>query len=582
MPVKEKESKMEKMLAQILSNQESARVEAKATLTLHDTAIKNLEVQIGQLASQMNAMSRSNIPNDTIPNPKRDVINEEIVVEECDNLKKNQEEKKNKDKAKKYVYLEANNTLPVIIAADLNAQQEEQLVEVLKAHKKAIGWTIADIKDFSQVEKPSIPIQESRVNLEEVIAKLVESRIKNSQEQAAINVRINSSLKNLKVQMGQIATVVTILHKEGLPSNTETNLCREGNEECKEINLRSRKQLSKISPPTSESTPKLEVDQIEQEVSSTPTKAKVVIVEDDIEKESLKEAMITSKMKGPTSDHLSWMLPLPFPQRFQKKALKDQYKKFLGIFKQLHIYIPLIDALEQMLEYAKFLKEMLSKKRRLSECELVTLTEEYNAILLKKLPPKCHDLGSFSIPCVIGDKFQGEFKTLPVIISYALFDDQKERLLKVLLDHKQALGRTIAVIKGYNQIAIAPDDQEKTTFTYPYGTFAFRRMPFSLCNAPTTFQRCMMSIFSHMIEEIMEVICDASDFAVRAVLGQRQEKIFHPIYYASKTLASAQADKYMEARGFWRKNKGKSSREERRRVLYDKASDFEAKGDILD
>ena len=48
---------------------------------------------------------------------------------------------------------------------------------------------------------------------------------------------------------------------------------------------------------------------------------------------------------------------------------------------------------------------------------------------------------------------------------------------------------------GYNQIAIALEDQEKTTFTCPYGTFAFRRMPLRLCNAPATFQRCMMSMF---------------------------------------------------------------------------------------
>ena len=41
---------------------------------------------------------------------------------------------------------------------------------------------------------------------------------------------------------------------------------------------------------------------------------------------------------------------------------------------------------------------------------------------------------------------------------------------------------------GYNQVYIAPEDQEKTTFTCPSGTFAFRRMPFGLCNAPTTFQ----------------------------------------------------------------------------------------------
>ncbi|XP_031384834.1 uncharacterized protein LOC116198747 [Punica granatum] len=65
---------------------------------------------------------------------------------------------------------------------------------------------------------------------------------------------------------------------------------------------------------------------------------------------------------------------------------------------------------------------------------------------------------------------------------------------------------------GYNQIHIAPEDQEKTTFTCPYGTFAFRRMPFGLCNAPATFQRCMMSIFSDMLENFIEIFMD--DFSV--------------------------------------------------------------------
>jgi len=53
---------------------------------------------------------------------------------------------------------------------------------------------------------------------------------------------------------------------------------------------------------------------------------------------------------------------------------------------------------------------------------------------------------------------------------------------------------------GYHQIAIHPKDQNKTMFTCPYGTYAYRRMSFGLCNAPTSFQRCMMSIFSDMIE----------------------------------------------------------------------------------
>ncbi|KAG8485946.1 hypothetical protein CXB51_020224 [Gossypium anomalum] len=65
---------------------------------------------------------------------------------------------------------------------------------------------------------------------------------------------------------------------------------------------------------------------------------------------------------------------------------------------------------------------------------------------------------------------------------------------------------------GYNQITVAPKDQHKTTFTYPYGIFAFRRMPFGLCNAPATFQRCMMSIFTDMVEKYLEVFMD--DFSV--------------------------------------------------------------------
>ncbi|CAM9004234.1 unnamed protein product [Rhodiola kirilowii] len=65
---------------------------------------------------------------------------------------------------------------------------------------------------------------------------------------------------------------------------------------------------------------------------------------------------------------------------------------------------------------------------------------------------------------------------------------------------------------GFYQIPILPNDQGKTTFTCPYGTFAFRRMPFGLCNATGTFQRCMMSIFSDYIEKCIEVFMD--DFSI--------------------------------------------------------------------
>ena len=65
---------------------------------------------------------------------------------------------------------------------------------------------------------------------------------------------------------------------------------------------------------------------------------------------------------------------------------------------------------------------------------------------------------------------------------------------------------------SYNQISISPEDQEKTIFTCLYGTFAFRRIPFGLCNAHATFQWCMMSMFSDLVEEAIKIFMD--DFSV--------------------------------------------------------------------
>ena len=67
-------------------------------------------------------------------------------------------------------------------------------------------------------------------------------------------------------------------------------------------------------------------------------------------------------------------------------------------------------------------------------------------------------------------------------------------------------------LSGFYQIPIHPEDQPKTTFTCPYGTFTFRHMPFGLCNAPATFQRCMYSIFSDFLDDCVEVFMD--DFSV--------------------------------------------------------------------
>ncbi|XP_076931816.1 uncharacterized protein LOC143597107 [Bidens hawaiensis] len=82
--------------------------------------------------------------------------------------------------------------------------------------------------------------------------------------------------------------------------------------------------------------------------------------------------------------------------------MEEQYGKFLELFKQLYINLPFFDALKEMTRYAKFLKEVLSNKKKLEELSYVTLNEECSAVLQNKLPKKMTDLGSFTIPCLIG------------------------------------------------------------------------------------------------------------------------------------------------------------------------------------
>ncbi|KAL4376967.1 hypothetical protein GQ457_02G027160 [Hibiscus cannabinus] len=137
----------------------------------------------------------------------------------------------------------------------------------------------------------------------------------------------------------------------------------------------------------------------------------------------------------------------------KKKKQDYQFKKFFDILKQVHTNLPLVETLQQMSNYAKFLKDMLG------------IGEEKPTTVMLQLADH----------------------------SYAQPEGKIEDIL---------------IQVGYNQIAIALEDQSKTTFTCPYGTFAFRRMPFGLCNAPATFQRCMTVIFSELNEDCLEIFMD--------------------------------------------------------------------------
>jgi len=96
----------------------------------------------------------------------------------------------------------------------------------------------------------------------------------------------------------------------------------------------------------------------------------------------------------------------------KKKKEESQFKKFMELFSQLKVNIPFGEALDQMSVYAKFMKELLTGRRKPKDDENIALSENCSTILQKKLPPKLKDPDAFTIPCYIG----------PIDIGIALCD----------------------------------------------------------------------------------------------------------------------------------------------------------------
>ncbi|XP_070049920.1 uncharacterized protein [Nicotiana tomentosiformis] len=96
------------------------------------------------------------------------------------------------------------------------------------------------------------------------------------------------------------------------------------------------------------------------------------------------------------------MYTLPFPQKLYREKLDKQFEKFLDMVRQVNVNLPFIEVLSQMPAYAKFLKEILTKNRKIEETSVVKLTEHCSAILQNKLPQKYGDSGSFTIPYSLG------------------------------------------------------------------------------------------------------------------------------------------------------------------------------------
>ncbi|XP_031116572.1 uncharacterized protein LOC116020226 [Ipomoea triloba] len=194
----------------------------------------------------------------------------------------------------------------------------------------------------------------------------------------------------------------------------------QGETDVNAITLRSGRALPEVVPPPPQSVPTKE-PRIDNDETSNATEVERALEEEfrreDIQpppsrkgKEIMQEPPPVPKAK------------LPFPQRFRTNIDNAKYDKFLQMLRQLHIDMPFIDALGEMPRYAKFLKDLLSNKKRLAETATVVLGEECSAILHKDVPRKLKDPGSFTIPCNIGSTtFNRALADLGASINLMLF-----------------------------------------------------------------------------------------------------------------------------------------------------------------
>jgi len=164
------------------------------------------------------------------------------------------------------------------------------------------------------------------------------------QSQAALLQSQAASLRTLENQVGQLANVLSNRPQGSLPSDTE-NPRRDGKEQCKAITLRNGRVIEQPTPQTAAT----EHSSIQtQKVQQPPAESEQDVVDQNA----------TAKLKQNKPERP----PPPFPQRFQNQKQDKQFRRFLDVLKQLHINIPLVEALEQMPSYVKSMKDILSKK----------------------------------------------------------------------------------------------------------------------------------------------------------------------------------------------------------------------------
>ncbi|CAN6698096.1 unnamed protein product [Malus baccata var. baccata] len=210
----------------------------------------------------------------------------------------------------------------------------------------------------------------------------------------------DKKVDELEKQVGQIAEFMGQFRKQGkLPSSTMVNP-KGGFESAKAITLRSGKHVGSEPQPSKSRSNEVEELKIEEDDQAKATAR----VEAPLPQPPKHSNSANKGKEGPFQVNSNVIPPnVPFPSRFLQAKNEEEEKDVLETFRKVHVNIPLLDAIKQIPKYAKFLKKLCTTKKYFREKEVVHVSENVSAMLQRKLPPKCKDPGSFTIPCVIGN-----------------------------------------------------------------------------------------------------------------------------------------------------------------------------------
>ncbi|XP_020238435.1 uncharacterized protein LOC109817567 [Cajanus cajan] len=265
----------------------------------------------------------------------------------------------------------------------------------------------------SQRQPPQKPYQNQFSYQPDRLSKMEDGLTQFMQVSTTNQKNIEASIRNLEVQIGQLAKQLANQQSNNFSANTQVN----PKEHFQSITTKRGTMIGKgIGDNLRENNDGVDEEKSEVELESE----KEVELNKEVEKneknkkESEKnenrdgDVKEESKKKGKEVVRPPPMKNLPYPHAPSKKDKERQFARFFDIIKRLQINIPFTEALEQMPSYARFMKEHLTKKRKLSEDGTVEFEAGCNAIIQKSLPQKSRDPESFTLLVTIGNLSVGK------------------------------------------------------------------------------------------------------------------------------------------------------------------------------